>query len=266
MAINLNDTWNGEKLSDVRAFIQRQLKNGYTGVKSAIVDGKVQLTFTKADGTENVIEFTAAEGEQGGGYQVSFKIRRKQQVYGSGYPVAFTYTFSQTMDGEPIPGSYPSISFEAFTTDNNGSPLKSIWTTQLTDNYSSGVLEIPVSALEGITGTIIIKGTCNANFQGQTIDVERQTYVTIATCDINFSNSFALSKHVKGYASNATMTEVFVDYVGNNKADLLMYVDGTLKTTISEISTGQVEINLPMEGLTDGMHTAQIIADRKSVV
>lgn len=260
MAINLNDSWNGEKLSDVRAFIQRQLKNGYTGVKSAIVDGKVQLTFTKADGTENVIEFTAAEGEAGGGYQVSFRIKRKQQVYGTGYPVAFTYSFSQTMDGEPIPGSYPSISFEAFTTDNNGNPLKSIWTTQLTDNYSSGVLEIPVSALEGITGTIIIKGTCNASFQGQIIDVERQTYVTIATCDINFSNSFALSKHVKGYASNATMTEVFVDYVGNSKADLLMYVDGTLKTTISEISTGPVEITLPMEGLTDGMHTAQIIA------
>lgn len=260
MAINLNDTWNGEKLSDVRAFIQRQLKNGYTGVKSAIVDGKVQLTFTKADGTENVIEFTAAAGAEGGGYQVSFRIKRKQQVYGSGYPVAFTYTFSQTMDGEPIPGSYPSISFEAFTTDSYGNPLKSIWTTQLTNNYSSGVLEIPVSALEGITGDIIIKGTCNASFQGQTIDVERQTYVTIATCDINFSNSFALSKHVKGYASNATMTEVFINYVGNNKADLLMYVDGTLKTTISEISTGPAEITLPMEGLTDGMHTAQIIA------
>ena len=260
MAINLNDSWNGEKLSDVRAFIQRQLKNGYTGVKSAIVDRKVQLTFTKADGTENVIEFTAAEGEAGGGYQVSFRIKRQRQVYGSGYPVAFSYTFSQTMDGEPIVGSYPSISFEAFTADSNGNPLKSIWTTQLTDNYSSGILEIPVSVLEGITGMIIIKGTCNASYQGQNINVERQTSVNIATCDINFSNSFALSKHVKGYASNATMTEVFIDYVGNNKADLLMYVDGELKTTISEISTGQVEITLPMEGLTDGMHTAQIIA------
>lgn len=260
MAINLNDSWNGEKLSDVRAFIQRQLKNGYTGVKSAIIDGKVQLTFTKADGTENTIEFAAAEGAEGGGYQVSFRIKRQQQVYGSGYPVAFSYTFNQTMDGEPIVGSYPSISFEAFTADSNGNPLKSIWTTQLTDNYSSGILEIPVSALEGITGMIIIKGTCNASFQGQTVDVERQTSVTIATCNIDFSNSFALSKHVKGYASNATMTEVFIDYVGNNKADLLMYVDGELKTTISEISTGQVEITLPMEGLTDGMHTAQIVA------
>lgn len=260
MAINLTDSWNGEKLSDVRAFIQKQLKNGYTGVKSAIVDGKVQLTFTKADGTEKVIEFAAAAGEEGGGYQVSFRIKRQQQVYGSGYPVAFSYTFNQTMDGEPIVGSYPSISFEAFTADSNGNPLKSIWTTQLTDNYSSGILEIPVSALEGITGMIIIKGTCNASFQGQTVDVERQTSVTIATCNINFSNSFALSKHVKGYASNATMTEVFIDYVGNNKADLLMYVDGELKTTISEISTGQVEITLPMEGLTDGMHTAQIVA------
>ncbi len=260
MAINLNDSWNGEKLSDVRAFIQKQLKNGYTGVKSAIVDGKVQLTFTKADGTENVIEFTASEGEAGGGYQVSFRIKRQRQVYGSGYPVAFSYTFNQTMDGEPIVGSYPSISFEAFTADNNGNPLKSIWTTQLTDNYSSGILEIPVSALEGITGMIIIKGTCNASYQGQNINVERQTSVNIATCNINFSNSFALSKHVKGYASNATMTEVFVDYVGNNKADLLMYVDGELKTTISEVSTGQIEITLPMEGLIDGMHTAQIIA------
>lgn len=260
MAINFNDSWNGEKLSDVRAFIQRQLKNGYTGVKSAIVDGKVQLTFTKADGTENTIEFAAAEGAEGGGYQVSFRIKRQRQVYGSGYPVAFSYTFSQTMDGEPIVGSYPSISFEAFTADSNGNPLKSIWTTQLNDNYSSGILEIPVSALEGITGMIIIKGTCNASYQGQNINVERQTSVNIATCDINFSNSFALSKHVKGYASNATMTEVFVDYVGNNKADLLMYVDGELKTTISEISTGQVEITFPMEGLTDGMHTAQIIA------
>lgn len=260
MAINLTDSWNGEKLSDVRAFIQRQLKNGYTGVKSAIVDGKVQLTFTKADGTENTIEFTAAEGAEGGGYQVSFRIKRQRQVYGSGYPVAFSYTFSQTMDGEPIVGSYPSISFEAFTADSNGNPLKSIWTTQLTDNYSSGILEIPVSVLEGITGMIIIKGTCNASYQGQNINVERQTSINIATCNINFSNSFALSKHVKGYASNATMTEVFIDYVGNNKADLLMYVDGELKTTISEISTGQVEITLPMEGLTDGMHTAQIIA------
>lgn len=260
MAINLNDSWNGEKLSDVRAFIQKALRSGYTGVKQNIVDGKVKLTFTKADGTENSIEFAAAEGEEGGGYQVSFRIKRQQQVYGSGYPVAFSYTFNQTMDGEPIVGSYPSISFEAFTADSNGNPLKSIWTTQLTDNYSSGILEIPVSALEGITGMIIIKGTCNASFQGQTVDVERQTSVTIATCNINFSNSFALSKHVKGYASNATMTEVFIDYVGNNKADLLMYVDGTLKTTISEISTGQVEITLPMEGLTDGMHTAQIIA------
>lgn len=260
MAINFNDSWNGEKLSDVRAFIQRQLKNGYTGVKSAIIDGKVQLTFTKADGTENTIEFTAAEGEEGGGYQVSFRIRRQRQVYGSGYPVAFSYTFNQTMDGEPIVGSYPSISFEAFTADSNGNPLKSIWTTQLTDNYSSGILEIPVSVLEGITGMIIIKGICNASYQGQNINVERQTSVNIATCDINFSDSFALSKHVKGYASNATMTEVFVDYVGNNKADLLMYVDGELKTTIFEISTGQVEITLPMEGLTDGMHTAQIIA------
>lgn len=260
MAINLNDSWNSEKLSDVRAFIQKALRSGYTGVKQNIVDGKVKLTFTKADGTENSIEFAAAEGAEGGGYQVSFRIKRQQQVYGSGYPVAFSYTFNQTMDGEPIVGSYPSISFEAFTADSNGNPLKSIWTTQLTDNYSSGILEIPVSALEGITGMIIIKGTCNASFQGQTVDVERQTSVTIATCNINFSNSFALSKHVKGYASNATMTEVFIDYVGNNKADLLMYVDGTLKTTISEISTGQVEITLPMEGLTDGMHTAQIIA------
>ena len=260
MAINLNDSWNGEKLSNVRAFIQKALRSGYTGVKQNIIDGKVKLTFIKADGTENSIEFAAAEGEEGGGYQVSFRIKRQQQVYGSGYPVAFSYTFNQTMDGEPIVGSYPSISFEAFTADNNGNPLKSIWTTQLTDNYSSGILEIPVSALEGITGMIIIKGTCNASFQGQTVDVERQTSVTIATCNINFSNSFALSKHVKGYASNATMTEVFIDYVGNNKADLLMYVDGNLKTTISEISTGQVEITLPMEGLTDGMHTAQIIA------
>lgn len=260
MAINLNDSWNGEKLSNVRAFIQKALRSGYTGVKQNIIDGKVKLTFIKADGTENSIEFAAAEGEEGGGYQVSFRIKRQQQVYGSGYPVAFSYTFNQTMDGEPIVGSYPSISFEAFTADNNGNPLKSIWTTQLTDNYSSGILEIPVSALEGITGMIIIKGTCNASFQGQTVDVERQTSVTIATCNINFSNSFALSKHVKGYTSNATMTEVFIDYVGNNKADLLMYVDGNLKTTISEISTGQVEITLPMEGLTDGMHTAQIIA------
>ncbi len=260
MAINLNDSWNGEKLSDVRAFIQKALRSGYTGVKQTIVDRKVKLTFIKADGTENSIEFAAAEGVESGGYQVSFRIKRQQQVYGSGYPVAFSYTFNQTMDGELIVGSYPSISFEAFTADSNGNPLKSIWTTQLTDNYSSGILEIPVSALEGITGMIIIKGTCNASFQGQTVDVERQTSVTIATCNINFSNSFALSKHVKGYASNATMTEVFVDYVGNNKADLLMYVDGELKTTISEISTGQVEITLPMEGLTDGMHTAQIIA------
>ena len=65
MAINLNDSWNGEKLSNVRAFIQKALRSGYTGVKQNIVDGKVKLTFIKADGTENSIEFAAAEGEEG---------------------------------------------------------------------------------------------------------------------------------------------------------------------------------------------------------
>lgn len=260
MAINLNDSWNGEKLTDVRSFIQRQLKNGYTGVRSNIINGKVQLTFTKADGTVNIIEFAAAEGETGEGYQVTFRIMRKQPVYGSGYPVSFNYQFSHTIDGDEVIGYLPSISFEAFTTDGLGNPIKSIWTTQLNTVLEIGTVEIPVSALEGITGTIIIKGTCDANYQGQTVNVVRQTQITIATCDIAFSKSFNLSKHVKGYEYVDIMNEVFIDYTGNNSAELLMYVDGNLKTSVSNVNTGQIEITLPMEGFEAGMHTAQIIA------
>ena len=59
MAINLTDSWNGEKLSDVRDFIQAQLKKGFINVTSTVANGKVILTFTKADGTTSKAEFAA---------------------------------------------------------------------------------------------------------------------------------------------------------------------------------------------------------------
>ena len=34
MAINLTDSWNGENLSEVREFIQAQLKKGFINVSS----------------------------------------------------------------------------------------------------------------------------------------------------------------------------------------------------------------------------------------
>lgn len=54
MAINLNDSWNGESLSGVREFIQSQLKKGFINVATTIANGKVTLTFTKADGTTSI--------------------------------------------------------------------------------------------------------------------------------------------------------------------------------------------------------------------
>ena len=61
MAINLTDSWNGEKLSDVRKFIQEQLKKGFINVTTTIANGKVVLTFTKADGTTSTADFVSSE-------------------------------------------------------------------------------------------------------------------------------------------------------------------------------------------------------------
>ena len=261
MPINLTDSWNGENLSDIREFIQAQLKKGFINVTSTVANGKVVLTFTKADGTTTKAEFKAAEGETGDGYLVNFRMTKKQSIYGSGNNISFSYSFNHTMDGEEVIGVAPTIVFEAFTVDNNTNPVKSIWSTQINSSAALGTIEIPVTVVNGIEGTILIKGTCTSTYQGQEVVVNRQMTVYIATCEISFASSFALNKHVKGYAANASMTEALIDYVGTNPAELQLYVDGTLKKSFTDILSGSTtDMELSMEGLTDGMHTAQIIA------
>lgn len=260
MEVNFINTWDGASLSEVREFIQSQLKKGYTGVVSKIVNGKVQITFKKADGTTDTVEFTAAEGSTEG-YVVNFRMNKKQSIYGSGNPVAFNYMFSHTMDGEDVVGVAPVISFEAFTVDNEFNPVKSIWSTTINSAAAVGTVEIPSDVFNDISGNILIKGQCVSSYQGQERTIDKQISIVIATCEIDFGASFDLCKQVKGYTSNETMNGVLVTYTGTNNGELVLYVDGVEKRTVADVASGTTEdVTLSMEGLIDGMHTAQIIA------
>ena len=100
MAINLTDSWNGENLSNVRKFIQEQLKKGFINVTTTVANGKVVLTFTKADGTTSKAEFAAYEGQESTGYRAVFRLIRLKKVYSGGEQVKFSYEFEHYFDGE----------------------------------------------------------------------------------------------------------------------------------------------------------------------
>ena len=117
MAINLTDSWNGEKLSDVRKFIQEQLKKGFIDVSTTVANGKVVLTFTKADGTTSKAEFAAAEGQGTEGYSATFRLIRLKKVYSSGEQVKFNYEFEHYFDGEELFGVNPNINITVYSAD-----------------------------------------------------------------------------------------------------------------------------------------------------
>ena len=267
MAINLTDSWNGEKLSDVRKFIQEQLKKGFINVTTTVANGKVVLTFTKADGTTSKAEFAASEGQESTGYSAVFRLIRLKKVYSSGEQVKFSYEFEHYFDGEELFGVNPNINITVYSASNTGVIIKQLYSTIAT---STGIntITIPSSSLKDIEGIILVKASYSVEYQGQNYTGEKQITISISNCSIEFGSGFNLSQQVKGYDATGGLQNVFIDYSGSNNADLLVYIDGILRKTISNVSTGQVSVDFAMNAidsggepiLSTGIHCVQLIA------
>lgn len=267
MAINLTDSWNGEKLSDVRKFIQEQLKKGFINVTTTVANGKVVLTFTKADGTTSKAEFAASEGQESTGYSAVFRLIRLKKVYSGGEQVKFSYEFEHYFDGEELFGVNPNINITVYSASNTGVIIKQLYST-ITTKTGINTITIPSSSLKDIEGIILVKASYSVEYQGQTYTGEKQITISISNCSIEFGSGFNLSQQVKGYDATGGLQNVFIDYSGSNNADLLVYIDGILRKTISDISTGQVSVDFAMNAidsggepiLSTGIHCVQLIA------
>ena len=267
MAINLTDSWNGENLSNVREFIQEQLKKGFINVTTTVANGKVVLTFTKADGTTSKAEFAASEGQESTGYSAVFRLIRLKKVYSGGEQVKFSYEFEHYFDGEELFGVNPNINITVYSASNTGVIIKQLYSTIAT---STGIntITIPSSSLKDVEGIILVKASYSVEYQGQNYTGEKQITISISNCSIEFGSGFNLSQQVKGYDATGGLQNVFIDYSGSNNADLLVYIDGTLRKTISNISTGQVSVDFAMNAidsggepiLSTGIHCMQLIA------
>lgn len=267
MAINLTDSWNGEKLSGIREFIQAQLKKGFINVTSTVANGKVVLTFTKADGTISKAEFAAAEGQQTDGYRATFRLIRLKKVYASGEQVKFNYEFEHFYDGEELFGVNPNINIAVYSATSTGTIIKQLYST-ISTSTGINTITIPSSSLKDVEGIILVKASYIVEYQGQAYTGEKSITISISNCSINFASGFNLSDQVKGYDTTAGLQNVFVDYSGSNNADLLVYIDGVLRKTIVGISTGQVSVDFAMNAVNDsgetilstGIHCMQLVA------
>ena len=267
MAINLTDSWNGENLSNVRKFIQEQLKKGFINVTTTVANGKVVLTFTKADGTTSKAEFAASEGQESTGYRAVFRLIRLKKVYSGGEQVKFSYEFEHYFDGEELFGVNPNINITVYSASNTGVIIKQLYSTIVT---STGIntITIPSSSLKDIEGIILVKASYSVEYQGQNYTGEKQITISISNCSIEFGSGFDLSQQVKGYDATGGLQNVFIDYSGSNNADLLVYIDGILRKTINNISTGQISVDFAMNAVDDGgepilstgIHCMQLIA------
>lgn len=268
MALNLNESWNGEALSAVRELIQKELKAAFKNVKTDISNGKVTLTFTKGDGSTMTSQFTAAESSSQEGYSCDLRLYKAQSVYSAGQSVTFSYNFTQTLDGEEIYNVTPTITLSAYTVDSSNNPQKLLW-QEVWNAVGNNVVTIPASVFEGIEGNILIKGESYVLYQGQDFIQNKSTLISIATCSLNFAQGFNLTTQVKGYANNASMNEVYLNYIGTYNADILVYIDGVLRSTVEGVISGTTpEITYSMsstdeEGsaiLNTGLHTCQLVA------
>lgn len=266
--VNLYDTWDGELLTDVRSFIQTQLKRGFVDVSQTTSNGKIVLTFTKADGTSETVQFTAAEGAEGDGYQSSFYINKRQSVYSTGQPITFNYTFNQTLDGSDVTGVIPTITFVVSVYDaSTGMPDKQLYTTTY-NAIGTNTVTIPANVFEGVEGNIIVQGEAKTIYGGQEHIINKSIILTIATCDIEFGAGFDLSKQVKGYEATSTLNEVFVNYTGTNNAELMIYIDGVQRSIMNIESGATAEVTYEMNAtdesgefiLSNGIHAMQLIA------
>lgn len=267
MAINLTDSWNGENLSKVREFIQSQLKKGFINVTSTVSNGKVVLTFTKADGTTTKAEFAAAEGQGTEGYRANFRLIRLKKVYASGEQVKFNYEFEHFYDGEELFGVNPNINIAVYSATSTGTIIKQLYST-ISTSTGINTITIPSSSLKDVEGIILIKASYTVEYQGQAYTGEKSITISISNCSIKFGSGFNLAEQVKGYDTTAGLQNVFIDYSGSNNADLLVYIDGVLRKTIAGISTGQVSVDFAMNATDDsnetilstGIHCMQLVA------
>lgn len=267
MAINLTDSWNGENLSNVRKFIQEQLKKGFINVTTTVANGKVVLTFTKADGTTSKAEFAASAGQESTGYSAVFRLIRLKKVYSGGEQVKFSYEFEHYFDGEELFGVNPNINITVYSASNTGVIIKQLYST-ITTKTGINTIIIPSSSLKDIEGIILVKASYSVEYQGQNYTGEKQITISISNCSIEFGSGFNLSQQVKGYDATSGLQNVFIDYSGSNNADLLVYIDGILRKTINNISTGQVSVDFAMNAidsggepiLSTGIHCVQLIA------
>ena len=267
MAINLNDSWNGEILSGVREFIQSQLKKGFVNVATTIANGKVTLTFTKADGTTSIAEFAAAEGQGTEGYTAIFRLIRLKKVYSSGEQVKFNYEFEHFFDGEELFGVNPNINITVYSATNTGTINKQLYNT-ISTATGINTITIPSSSLKDVEGIILVKASYSVEYQGQTYTGEKQITISISNCSIAFGDGFDLATQVKGYDTNGGLQSVFIRYSGSTNADLLVYIDGVLRKTITDVSTGDVSIDFAMNAvnesgetiLSTGIHCVQVVA------
>lgn len=267
MAINLTDSWNGENLSDIREFIQAQLKKGFINVTTTVANGKVVLTFTKADGTTTKAEFTAAEGQVTEGYRATFRLIRLKKVYASGEQVKFNYEFEHFYDGEELFGVNPNINIAVYSATSTGTIIKQLYST-ISTSTGINTITIPSSSLKDVEGIILVKASYTVEYQGQAYTGEKSITISISNCSIEFGSGFNLSDQVKGYDTTAGLQNVFVNYSGSNNADLLVYIDGVLRKTIAGISTGQVSVDFAMNAVDDhgetilsiGIHCMQLVA------
>ena len=267
MAINLTDTWNGEKLLDIRKFIQEQLKKGFINVSTTVANGKVVLTFTKADGTTSKAEFAAAEEQGTEGYSATFRLIRLKKVYSSGEQVKFNYEFEHFFDGEELFGVSPNINIAVYSATNTGTIIKQLYST-ISTATGINTITIPSSSLKDVEGIILVKASYTVEYQGQNYTGEKSITISISNCSIDFASGFNLSDQVKGYDTTAGLQNVFIDYSGSNNADLLVYIDGVLRKTITDVSTGQVSVDFAMNAidgsgetiLSTGIHCMQLVA------
>lgn len=267
MSVNLTDSWNGENLSEVREFIQAQLKKGFINVASTVANGKVVLTFTKADGTTSKAEFAAAEGQGTEGYSATFRLIRLKKVYASGEQVKFNYEFEHFYDGEELFGVNPNINIAVYSATSTGTIIKQLYST-ISTSTGINTITIPSSSLKDVEGIILVKASYTVEYQGQAYTGEKSITISISNCSIDFASGFNLSDQVKGYDTTAGLQNVFVDYSGSNNADLLVYIDGVLRKTIVGISTGQVSVDFAMNAVDDhgetilstGIHCMQLVA------
>lgn len=263
MAVNINESWNGESLLDVRAFIQSQLKRGYVDASVSTGGGETTITFTSAGGTQKRVSFPAPENG-GDGYVPSLSISLGRNVYSENDDITFGYLFKEKYDGEEDVINDPSLTFELWKVV--GSTNSEKITTFMTGDRN-GQFTISSSLLQGHGyDRLRIVGVYSVENDGATYtnaEHPAQKSLRIASCSLAYADSFSFVTQVKGYETTArTFRNCDVTYAGSYPGDIEMYIDGELKSVFAEQVAGRVGItyNISDINLTEGFHTCQVRA------